>query len=250
MLRGFYNAAQAMLIKQRELNSISNNIANINTPGYRKDHIVTNTFMEELILVRGRSALSGRFLQNYVENNKVDLEQSNFEFTGSRFDMAVWGDVYFNIRTTTENPNVYQSRNGQFELDDEGYLVLGKAGRVQGLGGDIYIGSDDFVVESDGTIRNDDGVIDTLLLTYIPPDADVAKITDTLFSYEGDDELPDDIRFDVIQGAFEKSNTDANKEMARMMEVQRLYEANSQILRYIDTMNSRSTSLAKAGSAQ
>jgi flagellar basal body rod protein FlgG len=248
MLRGFYNAAQSMILRQRELDSISNNVININTPGYRKDEIVTNTFMEELILVRGRTRLSGTFLQTYVENNKVNLEQSNFEFTESKFDMAIWGNVYFNIRTMTENPNVYQTRNGQFELDGEGYLTLGRAGRVQGLNGDIYLGSDDFEVDVNGVIRNNAGIVDTLLLTYIPPDADVNKISDTLFAYTGDAEMPEDERFDIIQGGFEKSNVDANKEMARAMEIQRLFEANSQILRYLDTMNQRATSLARSGS--
>ncbi|MDR2559605.1 MAG: flagellar hook basal-body protein [Oscillospiraceae bacterium] len=249
MLRGFYNAAQAMIHQQRELNSISNNVINVNTPGFRTERVVLNTFMEELILVRGRTRLSGTFHQTYVENNRVNLEQSNFDFTGSRFDMAIWGNVYFNIRTTTEIPNVYQTRNGQFELDSEGYLTLGRAGRVQGQNGDIYIGHDDFVVDPDGTIRNDDGVIDVLLLSYIPPDADVRKISDTLFSYDGDGILPPGETFDIIQGGFEKSNVDANLEMARAMEVQRLYEANSAILKYIDTMNSRSVSIAKSGQA-
>lgn len=248
MLRGFYNASQAMLIQQRELDSITNNVININTAGFRKDQIVTNTFMEELILVRGRTRLSGTFRQAYVENNKVQLEQSNFEFSESRFDMAIWGNVYFNVRTMTENENIYQTRNGQFELDREGYLVLGRAGRVQGQDGDIYIGHDDFVVDPDGTIRNDGGVIDTLLLTYIPPDADVRKISNNLFSYEGDEGMPEGERFDIIQGAFEKANVDANKEMARAIEVQRLFEANSKILQYLDAMNARSVSIAKSGS--
>jgi flagellar basal body rod protein FlgG len=246
MLRGFYNAAQAMFNKQRELDSIGNNLTNVNTAGFRKDEIRTNTFMEELILVRGRRQLSGTFRQTYVQQNKVNLEQSNFEFTENRFDMAIWGNVYFNVRTLAENPEVLQTRNGQFELDGEGYLTLNKAGRVQGQNGDIYIGSDDFVVDSDGTIRNNDGVIDTLLLTYIPPGADVTKIADNLFRYDGGEELPAGETFDILQGAFEKSNVDVNKEMARAMEVQRLYEANSQILKYLDTLNSRSISIAKS----
>ena len=248
MLRGFYNVAQSMIIRQRELDSISNNVVNINTAGYRKDEIVTNTFMEELILVRGRTKTSGKFLQTYVQNNKVNLEQSNFEFTESKFDMGIWGNMYFNIRTMTENANVYQTRDGQFELDGEGYLCLGKAGRVQGQNGDIYIGSDDFVVSPDGVIRNNAGVIDTLLLTYIPPDADVGKISDTLFSYDGGEELPAGETFDVIQGAFEKSNVDANKEMARAIDVQRHYEASSKILQYLDMMNAKSSTIVKSGS--
>lgn len=249
MLRGFYNAAQQMLIQQRKLNAISNNIGNVNTPGYRGDEIITNTFMEEYILVRGRTRLSGTFHQNYVQENKVSLEQSNLEFTESRFDLGILGNVYFNIRTMTENANVYQTRNGQFELDGEGFLSLGRAGRVQGQNGDIFIGHDDFVVDADGVIRTNAGVLDRLLLTYIPPDSSVRKISDTLFSYEGDEEMPPDERFDIVQGGFEKSNIDTVIQMAKLMEVQRLYEANSQILRYIDVMNSRSAVIARSGQA-
>ena len=112
MLRGFYNAAQGMIVKQRELDAISNNVSNINTAGYKKDEIVTNTFMEELILVSGRTKTSGTFVQTYVDTSKTNLEQSNFEYTESRFDMAIYGNVYFNVMTP--GGNVYQTRNGQF----------------------------------------------------------------------------------------------------------------------------------------
>lgn len=243
MLRGFYNAAQAMINKQRALDAISNNVSNIATAGYKKDEIVTNTFMEELILVNGRKETSGTFQQTYVDTSKTNLEQSNFEYTESRFDMAIYGNVYFNIATASGQN--YQTRNGQFTLDDEGYLSLGAEGRVQGLNGDIYLGNDDFEVDVDGNIYNDDGLVDQLALTYIPPDADVAKIGNNLFSYEGDETLPEGETYDIIQGAFEKSNVDGNKEMTQAMEVQRLYEANSKILQYLDAINSKATDIAK-----
>lgn len=243
MLRGFYNAAQAMLVKQRELDAISNNVANMNTAGYKKDEIVTNTFKDELILVQGRRKTSGHFFQTYVDSAKANLEQSNFEFSESKFDMAIWGNMYFNV--TAPSGTTYQTRDGQFELDNEGYLTLNKAGRVQGQGGDIFLGSDDFVVDTDGYIRNPDGtVIDQLRLTYIPPDADVAKVGNSLFSYDGGAEPPEGETFDVIQGAFEKSNVDGNKEMTQAMEVQRIYEANSKILMQLDALNGKASTIA------
>ncbi|MDR0222904.1 MAG: flagellar hook basal-body protein [Oscillospiraceae bacterium] len=244
-MRGFYNAAQAMIVKQRELDAVSNNIANINTAGYRKDEVLLNTFMEELIWVQKRRAThDGTFQQTYVDVARANLEQSNFEFTESRFDMAIWGNVYFNV--TDRYGNTFQTRAGQFELDDLGYLCLNKAGRVQGANGDIYIGNDDFIVDSNGVITNTDGeIIDTFLLTYIPPDADVAKIGDNLFGYDGGEGIPEGETFDVIQGAFEKSNVDGNKEISKAMEVQRMFEANSAILKYFDTINAKSASMAK-----
>ena len=247
-MRGFYNSAQAMIVKQRELDAVSNNINNINTPGYRKDEVTLNTFMDELIWVQGRRAThSGTFQQTYVEESRTNLEQSSLEFTYSRFDFAIHGDVYFNI--TDRAGNTYQSRAGQFELDNEGYLCLGRSGRLQGVNGDIYVGHDDFVVNTDGTIVNTDGeLIAQLLLTYIPPDApavDVLKIGDNLISYVGGAEMPEGERFDIIQGAFEKSNVDANKEMVKLLELQRMFEANSAILKAFDMINSRSADLAK-----
>lgn len=250
MLRGFYNAAQAMLVHQRQLDIISNNVVNINTAGYRKDEAVMNTFMEEMVLVRGRTKTSNTFLQTYVDRTKANLEQGSFEYTESRFDMGIYGNVYFNIRSNAANDiavgeeeRILQTRNGQFELDSEGYLVLNDSGRVQGQNGDIYLGSDDFVVDADGVITNDNGVVDTLLLTYIPPDADIAKISDSLFLYEGGEELPEGETYDIIQGAFEKANVDAVKEMTQAMEIQRMYEANSKVLTAFDTINGRSVKI-------
>jgi len=242
MLRGFYNAAQAMLVKQRELDAIGNNIVNVNTAGYKKDEIVMNTFMDEMILVNGREETSGHFLQTYVDISKTNLEQSNFTYTESNFDVAIYGNMYFNIRG--KDDVIYQTRNGQWELDSEGYLVLGDAGRIQGQEGDIYLGTGDFVIDNAGIIYINNEPVDQLSLTYIPPQADVEKIGDNLMRYNGNEQLPDGEYFDVLQGCWEHSNVDGNKEVTQMMEAQRLYEANSKILQYLDTINSRAVEIA------
>lgn len=244
MLRGFYNAGQAMIVKQRQLDAIGNNVVNMNTAGYRKDEIVTNTFMDELILVNERKETSGHFLQTYADVSKTNLEQSNFTFTDSNFDVAVFGNMYFNIRT--DNGSIYQTRNGQWELDGEGYLILGKSGHVQGQNGDIFIGHDEFTIDNDGTIYDREwNVIDRLSLTYIPLGADVEKIGDNLMNYTGGEQMPANERFDIIQGAWEHSNVDGNKEITQMMEAQRLFEANSKILTALDSINSKAVNIAE-----
>lgn len=242
MLRGYYNAAQGMIVKQRQLDAISNNIVNINTSGYRKDEIITNTFLDELILVNERRETSGHLLQTYADVSKTNLEQSNFTFTDSHFDAAIYGNVYFNIRT--DNGKVYQTRNGQWELDGNGYLILGKSGHVQGRNGDIYLGTDDFEIRNDGSIYIDGEQVDQLMLTYIPPDADVDKLGNNLMNYNGNAQLPEGERFDIIQGAFEHSNVDGNKEVTQMMEAHRLYQANSQILKQLDQINTKAQEIA------
>lgn len=242
MLRGYYNAAQGMIVKQRQLDAIGNNIANINTAGYRKDEIVTNTFLDELILVNGRRETSGHLLQTYADISKTNLEQSNFTYTESNFDMAIYGNVYFNIRG--QDGTVYQTRNGQFELDGDGYLILGKAGRVQGRNGDIRLNTGDFEVNNAGDITVNGEIVDRLLLTYIPPDADVDKFGNNLMQYGGNEQLPDGEYYDIIQGAWEHSNVDGNKEVTQMMEAHRLYQANSQILKQLDQINTKAQEIA------
>ena len=239
MNRGYYISAQNMINQQRILDNISNNLSNINTSGYRKEDIRLNTFQEQLFLVSKRRETSGTSYQTYVDQSKTNLEQGTFEFTDSVFDMGIYGNVYFNIRYNKDG-EVYQSRNGQFGLDDEGYLWLGGVGRVQGQNGDIYIGTDDFTVTEQGVILDyDENVIDTLLLTYIPPEADVHREGDNLFLYDGDEQLPEDELFVVVQGGYEKSNVDAIKELTQAMQAQRMYEASSKILQYFDTINQR-----------
>lgn len=247
MNRGYYTAAQAMINQQRILDAISNNITNINTAGYRKDEIVLNTFQEQLFLVTKRTETSGTSYQTYVDTSKTNLEQSGFEFTDSPFDVAMYGNMYFNVSYGKADGQVFQTRNGQWGLDNEGYLWLDGAGRIQGENGDIYLGTDNFTIDEFGVIRNADGEeIDTLLLTYIPPEADVHKEGDNLFLYEGDPvELPEGEEFVVVQRAYEKSNVDAVKEMTQAMEAHRMYEAASRILRGFDTINQQAAKIAE-----
>jgi len=241
MQRGFYNVAQAMINHQRTLDAISNNVANVNTSGYKMDEVITNTFQEELILVENRTKTSGTFVQTYVDTSVTNLEQGSLEYTESPYDIAIHGNVYFNIAAA--DGRILQTRKGQFELDGEGYLTLNDSGRVQGQNGDIFIGNDDFIVDVTGDILSSEGeVIDSLMLSYIPIEADVEKVGDNLFAYDGDMAIPEGEKFDIIQGAFEKSNVDANKEITHAMEVQRLYEASSSILKYLDTINGRAAS--------
>lgn len=113
------------------------------------------------------------------------LEQSGFEYSDSPFDVAMYGNMYFNVSYGKENGRVFQTRNGQWGLDNEGYLWLDGAGRVQGENGDIYIGSDAFTIDERGVIRNENQeIIDTLLLTYIPPMRMYIKRA-TVFSLRG-----------------------------------------------------------------
>lgn len=250
MNRGYYYAVNGMIMNQRKLDCIGNNLANVSTAGYKRDTVLTNTFDDQMILVQHRNKLSGTFTQRYVDTSYTDLDQSNFEYTDSPFDVAIWGDVYFNVRTNYPgSPNeIMLTRNGQWELDGEGYLSLNHSGRIQGENGDIYLGDDNFVIDVDGTIYRDyigGERIDRLRLSYINPDSDVTKFGANMFTEVEAQDIPEGTAFDIVQGAVERSNVDWNYELNMLLEANRLYEANSSILKMIDGLNQGATSLCK-----
>lgn len=245
MLRGYYIAASGMINQQRKLDAISNNIANVKTSGYKSDSTHLSTFGRELILVAGRTKLSGSFSQLKTDATITNLEQGAFESTGSSLDMAIDGPMYFNIQGA--DGKTYLTRNGQFTIDDEGYLALGKEGRVLGKNGPIQVNSSDFVVGEDGTITMAEGGQEQLALTYVADDTGIEKNGKNLVTAKDTAaQMPEGTTYSVTQGSYERSNVDAAAEMTRAITVQRSFEAASQALKLIDTLNARTaTELAK-----
>lgn len=243
MNRGFYYACNGMILNQRKLDCIGNNLTNMTTPGYKRDTIITQRFNEQMILVKHREELSGTFAQTYVDNSYTDLQQGTFEYTNTPFDVAINGDVYFNINSYTGEQML--TRNGQWELDGEGYLCLSNSGRILGENGEIYLGNKDFTIDNDGVIYQDGQVVDKLLLSYIDPEGNVDKFGANMFTSVQAGAVPEGTQYQIIQGAYERSNIDVNYEMTMMMNANRIYEASSSLSKLLDSMNQKSTSLCK-----
>lgn len=243
MNRGYYYACNGMIMNQRKLDCIGNNLTNMSTAGYKRDTIITNCFQEQMILVKHREETSGTFAQTYVDTSYTDLGQGTFEFTESPFDVAINGDVYFNI--ASYNGDTMLTRNGQWELDEQGYLCLASSGRILGENGEIYLGSKDFVIDADGSIYQDGELVDKLRLSYIDPEGNVDKFGANMFTSVQAGDVPEGTRFEIIQGAYERSNIDVNYEMTMMMNANRIYEASSSLAKLLDSMNQKSSSICK-----
>ena len=238
MNRGIYHSGNGLIMNQRKIDAIGNNLTNMSTPGYRVDNILVNTFAEEMILVKHREETSGKFVHTYIDTSYTNLEQGTFEFTDSPFDVAINGDVYFNINSYTGEQML--TRNGHWELDSAGYLCLSNSGRILGEKGEIYLGNKDFVIDPEGNIYQDGQLIDKLLLSYIDPDGDIDKFGANMFTSVQAGAVPEGTRYEIIQGAYERSNIDLNYELTMMMNAQRMYEASSSVFKVIDAINQKS----------
>lgn len=238
MLSGFYTAASGMLMQQRQLNTLAHNMANSQTPGYKGERLVSGSFEE--VLVSRREGLFGEPIgsRSYIrsfEGVRLDFDPSFLEPTERDLDLALGGEGFFNIQGDGQ---VYLTRNGGFTVDEQGYLFLEGVGRVLGKAGPIQVENSHFQVDAKGQVKNEeDRYLDSLLITSPPQLEDLVKQGNGLYGLKGlANNLPAE-NPSVVQGMLERSNVDVNREMTRLMEVQRSFQATSTIIRGMDRIN-------------
>lgn len=240
MLRGYYTAANGIINEQRILNVITNNLANAKTAGYKADEAIPTTFAEELLLINNRHSQTGTIRYRTIDYTYTNTEQGTFENTGSRLDMLLVGNIYFNIEERRTGETLL-TRNGQFTINGEGYLTLGTTGYVLDENGErIQLGTADFQVDRFGELTTDDGRVFQLGLSYVAPESDVEKVDDNLMRPYEDapiGNLPDGLIYRVEQGWFERSNVDVAEETIAAMDAQHVFTACSSALKIVNSMN-------------
>jgi flagellar basal-body rod protein FlgG len=251
-----------MLAQSRRMDVITNNLTNVETTGFKQDTMTTRSFQDMLISriydpsVYQYSQVGPLNLGIHVDQVYTDFISGSFEETRHPSDMAIVGEGFFVVdwypRGLGEDDDAFYeaepqeryTRAGNFAIDGDGNLVTPAGFYVHGEGGTpINIGTYDFVVDRDGTIRVGDEVIDRLrIVTFEDPRA-LRKQGDTLYSVYGTyDEWgdfepaiePEDIEPDIRQGFLEASNVDIARETVRMMETHRAYEINQRVINMFD----------------
>ncbi|MEG0178205.1 MAG: flagellar hook-basal body protein [Oscillospiraceae bacterium] len=243
MNRGFYTLASGMMTRQRSLNAIANNMANGKTPGFKSERVVTTTFEQELMIRKEgnkETAIGKGAPVNMVEDIVSDFNATQLMQTDSPYDIAIQGDGYFAV--AKDGGQQYLTRNGHFNIDAEGFLILPDQGRVQGIKGDIKIGGAGFSVDSQGTVYDDKGkLVDTLLIQAPAEGTTLPKYANGMYVAEG--ELVPVTTPNTAQFVYEGSNVDYNNEMALMMETQRSFQSCSKALTMIDQINQKAVNL-------
>jgi len=265
LIRGWYTAASGMRAQQWRLDAVANNLANVNTDGYKRDVAAFKAFPE--LLIR-RMDDDGVYLHPFgsgdaapiigkmgtgVELNELytAFEQGSFKETQSDFDIALDGKGFFAVSTPWGER---YTRNGSFQLGKEGYLETKEGYPVLGEYGPIRVKANNFLVDKDGrvwvnaAISDDPEVmvsvssnkwedtvqLDTLKLVDFELDRYLEKQGSSLYR-ESDTSGPAMIieqgsRPKVVQGFVEAANVDPVVEMVQMIEVNRSYEANQKMI--------------------
>lgn len=207
---------------EKELQAVANNIANLNTTGYRREGVVFAEMVEALPTEGGGVAMTearGRF---------TDALQGALVQTNGALDLAIEGDGFFRVLTPQGER---LTRAGAFTRNAEGEIVNmdGHALLDEG-GGPIAIPFEieNIGVSSDGTLSGDGDPIALVGLVTVEDETTLFREAGVLFRSEGE-VLPVE-RPRILQGHLEQSNVNAVAEIARMIEVQRAYELGQRLL--------------------
>lgn len=237
MFRGIYTAAGGMVSQQVSINTASNNLANSETTGYKKDIAVMSPFQRELIYhldssnPSGKSAIGTMPYGVEVTGAEIIYKQGNLQRTDRQLDCAIDGDGFFVVQAPE---GIRLTRNGSFKIDDQNYLVTGQGYRV--LGQDSFIilnGSSDITINEDGAVIQGGTEAGRLVLMDFEDRSAIQKEGDGLFS------APDDLdpilpQARIRQGYLEGANVDMAQEMSSLLVSFRAYEANSKVLQSFD----------------
>lgn len=218
------NAIYATLARQhglmQEMQVVSNNLANSSTTGYKTDRAI---FAEFLV---GSDSGNTSLSMGSLAGHAFEMEQGGLKATGGQFDVAVQGNGFFSIETP-QGPRL--TRAGHFQLSADGTLVDMIGNSVLGVGGgpiQIPPEATQVTISADGTISTDGELIEQI--GVVLPDGELMRDSNTYFSAPAGYGNATD--FSVVQGALEQSNVSPVLEVARMIEVQRAYEAGQTIL--------------------
>lgn len=239
MSDAFYIGSIGLTSQQTALDVMANNIANINTQGFKRSDV---RFAD--MLMSGMSALGGAPSGAGLRaDSKVMMdEQGDLKQTGRTFDIAIEGGGF--IELMGPNGQSYLWRGGQLQIDERGML---SADNGMALFNRISVPLDatGLRIQNDGMVMaaTDEGEIDIgqITLSVIESDIGLERLDGGLYKPGDETRVRDAIPGEdgaglLVQGALEQSNVNLNIEMVQMLLTQRAYSANAQIVQAADQL--------------
>jgi flagellar basal-body rod protein FlgF len=229
---GYYCAALGTREQAKRLEVISNNIANTNTAGFKKDTVLFRDFM--------------------VETSSPRMQQGSMRTTDNPLNIALMGDGFLKVQT---DQGVMYSRNGDLRLSSdgtvttqEGWPVLSKNGPIRLTSSKVRISEDGqiFDINEDPTATASKDSIATIDLVSFPGKTPMTKAGNGYFTPADATAAPlPTTTCTVHQGALEQANFNVVEEMTQMIDTLRTYESYQKVLQSFDQIDSQlSTKLA------
>ena len=229
----FYNGAIGAIMQQEKLNVIANNVANVNTEGFKGSNAIFSNLIYMNMNDTENAATrlkSGSGVK--VEKTDTNMQDGSLRQTDSPMDFAIIGDGFFALRNLADNSTMYarngsfiqsQGANGAFYLaSSDGHFVLGKDNNPILLSGTAE--EDEFLDEEVQALQNQ-SLAERIAVYGFDNYNDMVHIGSNRFmpiDKNGYPTLKED--GNLMEGVLELSNVDFAQEMVRMMETQRAYQ--------------------------
>lgn len=243
MEMSMYSALFGALSAETRLNLSANNLANINTTGYKRDRVsFEDTFMryahdyhmdprgnirEEQIFPRADLVAKPR-----LALQQTDFSQGALQLTGNPLDLAIQGPGFFKV---TANGTTAYTRAGAFHRSSQGMLVTDQDYPVLGNGGPIQVPEGKAIsVDGTGTIYVDGAQVGQLSVVKVANTEVLQKYGSNLYTAKTGQTVQeqglDEATSQVAQGYLEKPNVEVVQEMVSMIETQRTFEAYQKVM--------------------
>jgi flagellar basal-body rod protein FlgG len=253
MIRALFTAATGMQAQQLNLDTVANNLANVNTTGFKKNRVDFQDLLYQTLRPAGTRVAGGAEVPTGIQvghgTRPVATQklwsQGNFQQTENPLDLVIEGDGFFQVNRP--DGSIAYTRAGAFKRDSQGQivnsdgLVLQPALRVPDDTTAISIGADGTisVTTAGQTAPQQLGQIE--LARFVNP-AGLNAIGKNLFlptaaSGQAQTGTPGDKGFGTVnQGFLEMSNVSVVEEMVQMIAAQRAFEVNSKAIKTADEM--------------
>jgi len=243
MFKGFYNLTSGMLTHGKHLDVISNNMANVATAGYKADRFTGATFEEVMWQRVGNKAKNYTELgiQSWITAPSAlytDYSQGAFDPTGMPLDFGIEGAGYFAVQHGDER--IY-TRDGNFTLDNEGYLTLPTQGRVLDVNGQPIrlvtdkINADDY----GGLFTENGGFLGRIGVFAFENEEEMLEKNE--YGWFVSDTQPQTTLVKVHQRMVERANTDLVQQMTEMISTERAYQSAAEVTKIYDDMMTKAT---------
>lgn len=237
MNSGMYAALSGNITALQKLDVQANNLANLNTPGFKRDRLV---FGNILASVNNPTQAGAPLTDTPVlatVTQATDHSSGSISQTGNTFDMALDGDGFFAVNTP--NGKAY-TRQGNFHQDSSGRLVTGDGYEVLGGGGPIVINGGRLDIDHEGKVLVDGQQVAVLDVVDFQKPYRLQKAASALFVQTPGDPPPQPARNTrVMQGSLENSNVNPILEMVQLIETSRYFESCSKAVKSYDDMTGK-----------
>lgn len=245
MNRGIYPILSGALAHERRMQVFANNMANVNTAGFKQDEQSFQAVFPRLqssvpaighaaglgqqIVARPFGATERAFAAPHAL--KTTFDPGRIRLTGNPLDMAIQGGGFFEVKTPQ---GTRYTRNGMLSLDNQRRLVTNLGFPVMGTKGEIKIPVGKLEITTQGEIKVDGNPVATIKIVDFPDTQMPQKFTDGLFASVNKGTIAKNPQVQV--GHLEESNVNSIGEMVKMIEGMRSYESAQKLIQTLDHM--------------